>query len=301
MTPAIGTRCSGIGAAPKRREDRRFLTGQGRYLDDFTFERLVHAVELRSPHAHARIACIEARAARTMPGILAVLTAADAEADGLLPLRPYVEANTQTGDPFSFVPQPLLAANKVRYVGEPLAVAVGETREAALDAAEAVSVEYEPLPAIPDAMAARDPGAPLLAPEVPGNLCFEWRTGEPAAVEAAFSEAAQIVTLDIDNHRIGSHPMEPRGLVGLYDLGSSRYTLYISAQSLHATRDHAARARRRPGGHAVYRTRCWRRNRREELHLSRARADPVGGTAGRPAGQVDRQPQRDLSRRPLWP
>ena len=108
---------SGIGDAPKRREDLRFLTGQGRYLDDLAFDRLTHAVVLRSTHAHAEIARIDTAAAKAMPGILAVLTAADAIADGLKPLLPYVESNTQTGDPFAFTPQPLLAEDKVRYVG----------------------------------------------------------------------------------------------------------------------------------------------------------------------------------------
>ena len=137
---------SGIGDAPKRREDQRFLTGQGRYLDDLAFDRLTHAVVLRATHAHAEIHGIDTAAATTMPGILAVLTAADARADGLKPLLPYVEANTQTGDPFAFVPQPLLADDKVRYVGEPVALIVAETRDQALDAAERVLVEYLPLP-----------------------------------------------------------------------------------------------------------------------------------------------------------
>src|SRR3954469_923042 len=107
----------GIGAAPRRREDQRFLTGQGRYLDDLAFDGLTHAVVLRSPHAHARIVRIDAGAARAMPGVLAVLTAAEVSEDGLLPLLPYVDANTVTGEKFAFAPQPLLAADKVRYVG----------------------------------------------------------------------------------------------------------------------------------------------------------------------------------------
>jgi carbon-monoxide dehydrogenase large subunit len=105
---------SGIGDAPKRREDLRFLTGQGRYLDDLTFDRLTHAVVLRSTHAHAEIHGIDTATAKGMPGVLAVLTAADAGTDGLKPLLPYVEANTQTGEPFTFAPEPLLAENKVR-------------------------------------------------------------------------------------------------------------------------------------------------------------------------------------------
>jgi CO/xanthine dehydrogenase Mo-binding subunit len=136
---------SGIGDAPKRREDLRFLTGQGRYLDDLAFDRLTHAVVLRSTHAHAEIARIDTAAAKAMPGVLAVLTAANAIADGLKPLPPYVEANTQTGDPFAFTPQPLLAEDKVRYVGEPVALIVAESRDQAVDAAERITVDYVPL------------------------------------------------------------------------------------------------------------------------------------------------------------
>src|SRR5258706_8549964 len=135
-------RRSGIGAAPKRREDLRFLTGQGRYLDDLAFPGAAHAVVLRSPHAHARIAGIDAAAARAMPGVLAVLTAAEARADGLSPLLPAVDANTITGEKFAFAPQPLLAADKVRYVGEPVALIVAETRAQALDAADRIAVDY---------------------------------------------------------------------------------------------------------------------------------------------------------------
>src|ERR1700730_5006238 len=124
-----------IGDRPKRREDVRFLTGRGGYLDDLTFEGLTHAVVLRSPHAHALIRGIAAAAARAMPGVLAVLAAEDARADGLKPLRPSAEANVQTGEPFAFAPQPLLAEAKVRYVGEPVALIVAATRAQALTAA----------------------------------------------------------------------------------------------------------------------------------------------------------------------
>jgi aerobic carbon-monoxide dehydrogenase large subunit len=117
----------GIGASPRRREDARFVTGQGAYLDDLSFDRLAHAVVLRSPHAHAHIRTIDATAARRAPGVLAVLTAAEATADGLKPLRPYAEANIQTGEPFAFAPQPLLAHDKVRFAGEPVALIVAES------------------------------------------------------------------------------------------------------------------------------------------------------------------------------
>ena len=241
MTPATAAR-SGIGAAPRRREDVRFLTGRGRYLDDLAFDGLVHAVLLRSPHAHARLARVDAAAARALPGVLAVLTAQEADADGLQPLLPTAAANTQTGAPFAFQPQPLLAAEKVRYVGEPVALIVADTRDRARDAAERVAVDYVALPAVIDPVAARAPGAPEIAAGVPGNLCFEWLTGDSAAVAAAFAAAAHVVRLTIDNHRIVTNPIEPRGGVGLYDPASGRYTLYTSSQSLHGTRDSAARA-----------------------------------------------------------
>src|SRR5690242_14215446 len=111
-----------IGDAPKRREDSRFLTGQGAYLDDLRFEGLAHAVVVRSPHAHARIGAIDVATARVMLGVLTVLTARDADAAGLQPMRPTVEANVQTGEPFAFAPQPLLARDTARYVGEPVAL-----------------------------------------------------------------------------------------------------------------------------------------------------------------------------------
>jgi carbon-monoxide dehydrogenase large subunit len=151
---------SGIGDAPKRREDLRFLTGSGRYLDDLVFDEVAHAVVLRSPHAHADIRAIDAAAAKAMPGVLAVLIAADIRADGLTPLLPYVDANTVTGEPFAFMPQPLLAEGKVRYVGEPVALIVAECREQALDAAERIHVDYAPLPAVTTAAAGRARRAP---------------------------------------------------------------------------------------------------------------------------------------------
>jgi carbon-monoxide dehydrogenase large subunit len=232
----------GIGEAPKRREDQRFLTGRGRYLDDLAFDRLAHAVVLRSAHAHALIRNIDVEAARAMPGVLAVLTAAEVRQEGLKPLLPYVDANTVTGEKFAFAPQPLLAADKVRYVGEPVALVVADTSERALDAAEHVAVDYQPLPAVIDPVAARAAGAPQIAPEIPRNLCFDWLTGDHIAADAAFVAAAYVTSLSLDNHRVVTNPMEPRGLVGLFDPASGRYTAYVSAQSIHATRDHAARA-----------------------------------------------------------
>jgi carbon-monoxide dehydrogenase large subunit len=231
-----------IGDAPKRREDARFLTGRGGYLDDLAFDGCAHAVVLRSPHAHARIAGLDALAARSAPGVLAVLTAAEVAADGLQPLRPTVEANLQTGEKFAFAPQPLLATDTVRHVGEPIALVVAATRDQALDAAELIAVDYVALPAVTTVRAARAPGAPRLSAEVPGNRCIVWSTGNQDTVEAAFAAAAHVVELSLDNHRIVTNPMEPRGAVGVYDPAQQRYTLHISSQNIHAIRDHTARA-----------------------------------------------------------
>ena len=231
-----------IGDAPKRREDVRFLTGRGRYLDDLALDGVVHAAVLRSPHAHARIERIDTVRARAKPGVLAVLTAEDARADGLQPLRPTAEANVQTGEPFTFATQPILAEAKVRYAGEPVALIVAETRAQALDAAEQVIVDYAPLPAVTTATAAQAADAPQISEEVPGNLCFDWRIGDIAAVAAAFAAAAHVAELWLDNHRIVTNPMEPRGVIGVWDAQAGRYTAHVSSQSIHTTRDNTARA-----------------------------------------------------------
>jgi carbon-monoxide dehydrogenase large subunit len=231
-----------IGDQPKRREDLRFVTGAGKYLDDLVFEGLAHAVVMRSPHAHALIRDIDLSAAKAAPGVLAVLTAQEAKADELQPLRPSAEANVQTGEPFTFAPQPLLAEARVRYVGEPVVLIVAETRDQALDAAERVALHFDPLPAVTTTTAARAAGAPEIFHEASGNLCFEWRTGDSAAVDAAIAGAVHVVPLKLDNHRIITNPIEPRGVISLYDAESGRYTAYVSSQSIHATRDNTARA-----------------------------------------------------------
>ena len=230
-----------IGDSPKRREDARLVTGRGAYIDDLRFEGLAHAVVLRSPHAHAWIGSINAVAAKSAPGVLAILTAADAAFDKLQPLRPYAEANVQTGEPFIFAAQPLIADSKVRFVGEPVALVVAETRAQALDAAELIEVDYESLPAVTTGAQALAAGAPQISNEVPRNVCIDWKTGDAAAVEAAFARAAHVVSLSLDNHRIVTNPMEPRGAVGCYDAASRRYTLHVSSQNIQINRNHVAR------------------------------------------------------------
>ena len=232
---------SKIGDSPRRREDARFVTGGGAYLDDLTFPQLTHAVFVRSPHPHALVRGIDIEAAKRAPGVRAVLTIHDADADGLQPMRPGVEANAHTGEPFAFMPQPLLARDKVRFVGEPVALVVAETLAQAMDGAERVTVDYAPLPAVASHRAARAPGAPQIADTVPGNLCLDWRHGDTDAVDRAFASAAHVVTHSFVNHRIVTNPMEPRGVVGSYDPAEGRYTAHVSAQAIHNNRDFAAR------------------------------------------------------------
>ena len=227
-----------IGDAPRRREDARFVVGQGTYLDDLRFDGLTHAIFIRSPHAHARVRAIDTADALTAPGVLAILTAKEAADDGLSPLRPTVEANLQTGEPFHFLPQPLLAEDTVRYVGEPIVLVVAQTRNQALDAAERVVIDYDPCPAVTRADLALRPGAPQLTGAVPGNLCLDWQWGQTAEVAETIRTAAHVVTINLNNHRVVTNPMEPRGAVGIYD---GRYTLHVSSQNLHGNRDIAAR------------------------------------------------------------
>jgi carbon-monoxide dehydrogenase large subunit len=230
---------AGIGDAPRRREDARFVTGHGAYLDDLRFDGVTHAVFVRSPHAHARLGRIDTADALASPGVLAVLTAREAASDGLRPLRPSVEANVQTNEPFRFLPQALLAEDAVRYVGEPVALVVAETKHQAMDAAERVVVDYDPLPAVIDGREAVKAGAPLLTEAVPGNLCFDWTWGRTTDVAEAIGTSPHVVTIELDNHRVVTNPMEPRGAIGVYD---GRYTLHLSSQNIHGNRDTAARA-----------------------------------------------------------
>jgi len=231
-----------IGDAPKRREDARFVSGRGAYLDDLAFPGVAHAVFLRSPHAHAEVRGVETAAAAALPGVIAVLTAVEAAADGLKPLPPFVIANTVTQEPFAWDAQPLLAEDRVRYAGQPVALVVAETKAAALDAAEAISVDFAARPAVVLGSAALAQGAPALSAAVPGNCVMDWRTGDAAGVDAAMAKAAHVAEISVHNPRLVSNPIEPRGGVGLYDAESGRYTLHVSSQSIHANRDAIAAA-----------------------------------------------------------
>ena len=231
----------GISQPVRRREDPRLLRGEGRFVDDLTFPGMAHAFVLRSPHAHARIRGIDASAAKAAPGVLAVFTGADLEADGIAPIPCLTVPKVKPGTAFIPKHQPLLAADRARFVGDAVAFVVAETPEQARDAAELIAVDYDPLPAIVGAAAAARPGAPLVWDDAPGNVSFDWELGDAAAVEAAFAGAARIVTLDLVNNRIVQNAMETRGAVALCDPETGRLTLHTGTQMPHRVRTQLAR------------------------------------------------------------
>jgi carbon-monoxide dehydrogenase large subunit len=226
------------GLSRRRVEDQRFLTGQGRFVADVAIPGMLHAVLLRSPHAHARIVAIDATAARAMPGVHLVLTGAELVAEGLGTMPcPFPQA--VLGNTLIVPPRHALAVDAVRHVGECVAMVVADGVEQARDAAEAIAVDYDPLPAITDARAALAPGAPQLWPMIPGNRCFRFEKGDRAAMEAAFASAAHVVALDLVNQRIHALPLEPRGAIATWD--GAAFDLLCAGASVHGIRDQLAR------------------------------------------------------------
>jgi len=195
----------------RRFEDVRFLTGRGRYVEDVTVPGEAHAYVLRSPHAHAVIERIDTTAARGMPGVLGVFTEADLRAEAIGPL-PCV-AQVATVDPMIVPPRYALARGRVRHVGDPVALVVAESRDLARDAAERIAIEYRPLEAVVDALAALQPGAPAIWDEAPGNLSYGFQKGDQTATSAAFARAVHIVEIELVNNRVVPAPIEPRAAI----------------------------------------------------------------------------------------
>lgn len=226
---------TGIGAPVRRKEDQRYITGKGRYTDDFARPGQAHAYFLRSPHAHAEIVRIDAAAALAMPGVLAVLTGDDLAADGIGGLICGWMIHSKDGSPMKAGAHPALAQGKVRYVGDHVAVIIADTLAQARDAAEAVVVEYKELPAVVDTGSARR--NPTAVHDVaPDNTVFEWHLGDKAATEAAFARAKHVTKLDITNNRLIPNPIEPRAAIGEYEEGIDNYTLYTTSQNPHVAR-----------------------------------------------------------------
>ncbi|ALG72741.1 carbon monoxide dehydrogenase [Azospirillum thiophilum] len=227
---------NGIGAPVRRREDQRFLTGRGNYTDDFKRLNMTHAVHVRSSYAHARILGIDVTDALAMPGVVAVLTGADMEADKVGSLPCGWQIHSKDGSPMREPPHYPLARDRVRYVGDAVAVVIAETREQARDAAEMVVVEYEELPAAGSSTRAIDGSAPLVHDDAPGNVCYDWHLGDKAAVDAAFAQAAHVARIDLINQRLVPNAMEPRAALGEYDQSNGEYTLTTTSQNPHVTR-----------------------------------------------------------------
>jgi aerobic carbon-monoxide dehydrogenase large subunit len=225
-----------IGAPVRREEDLRLLKGKGRYVDDVTAPNLAHGYVVRSPHAHARLATIDVRRARASTGVLCVLTGEDLARRGLGTLMPAVRRRRRNGSPAFVCPQPLLAASRVRYVGDPVAFIVAESVHQAKDAAELIDIDYEPLPAVVGAEAALAPGAPAIWDENPGNEAFFHEVGDAAVVDAAFARADHVVCHKTVINRVTANSMEPRGCLGDYDRDEDRYTIRCTVQSVHGTR-----------------------------------------------------------------
>ena len=225
-----------LGQPVPRFEDPRLLRGGGRYVDDFVLPRMVFGHVLRSPHAHARIRSIDVRAAKQMPGVLAVLTGADWKASGWGDL-PAAGGMKRPGGLPSYKPRfPALVEERVRWVGDYVAFVVAETKSQAMDAAERIEVAYEPLPAIVSTERAVAQGAPRVWDDCPDNICFVHEVGDKAAVEAAFARADRIVKRRLVINRVTAASMEPRGAIGDYNPAEDRYTCYTVLQRTHAYR-----------------------------------------------------------------
>src|SRR5262245_14099897 len=226
-----------VGQPLRRKEDGRLVTGTGRFSDDFRLDGQAYAVMVRSPHPHARIVRIDATRARALPGVLGVFTGADCQADGLgpiphdpLPKTKYDMKLTGPGGTEVFIgPHLLLPADKARHVGEAVAMVVAETVAQALDAAEAVEVDYEALPFVTHSEDAMQPGAPAVWDEVAATIPVETQFAEPAATERASAPAAHVVARDFHIGRVTGLPLEPRAALGAYDADTGRYTLYAGS------------------------------------------------------------------------
>jgi carbon-monoxide dehydrogenase large subunit len=227
----------GIGAAVRRKEDVRFLTGRGTYTDDIVRHGQTHAYIIRSSQPHALIKRIDTSKAKAAPGVVAVFTGADMAADGVGGLPCGWLVKNKDGSPMKEPAHPPLVVDTVRHVGDHIAVVIAETKAQAKDAAELVEIEFAPLAAVVDSLDALKVGAPQVHGDAaPGNLCYDWELGDKAAVDAAFARAHKVAKIDLFNNRLIPNAMEPRAATGDYDPASGDYTLYTTSQNPHVIR-----------------------------------------------------------------
>jgi aerobic carbon-monoxide dehydrogenase large subunit len=226
----------GIGARVARKEDKRFITGKGRYTDDMVVPGMKHAHFVRSPHAHAKIKSIDTSEAEKMPGVIGILNGAQLTEDAIGNIICGWMIHSKDGSPMNMGAWRPLAQDTVRYVGDAVAIVVADSKAQARDAAEAVVVDYETLPVVTDAVEALKDGAPQLHPEAKNNLIFDWEIGDGAATDAAISSAAHVTEMKIVNNRLVPNPMEPRAALGSYDEAEDHYTLWTTSQNPHVAR-----------------------------------------------------------------
>ena len=224
------------GVSVLRKEDARFVSGNGRYVDDIRFPDELHARFVRSPHAHARILGIDTEPARRSPGVVAVFTGADLRAGNVGSIPCGWLVRNRDGTPMAEPPRYPLATDKVRHVGDPVVVVIADTLANATTAVDLVSIDYEPLDAVADTEAALRDGAPAVWDEHPTNLCCDWWLGDAAAVDLAVTKAAHVTRISLVNNRLIPAPMEPRAAIASFDRGSGRYTLYTTSQNPHTVR-----------------------------------------------------------------
>jgi aerobic carbon-monoxide dehydrogenase large subunit len=227
---------TGIGAAVRRKEDRRFITGTGHYTDDIKRPGQAFAYFVRSPHAHAAIKSIDTKPASAMPGVLAVLTGAQLAGDKIGDLICGWMIHSKDGSPMKMAAHPVLANGKACHVGDAVAVVIGETLAQARDAAEKVKVDYTMLPAVADPAAAQRQGGPRIHDIAPNNTVYQWSLGDAKAADAAFKSAKHVTKLDIVNNRLVPNAIEPRAAIGEYDSGTGTFTLWNTTQNPHVAR-----------------------------------------------------------------
>lgn len=229
-----------IGQGVPRFEDPRLVQGRGRYIDDVVYPGMAFGVVLRSPHGHAKIKSIDTARAKAAPGVLTVITAADWKAAGLGELPSHGGLKLRDGSPMFKPPYPVLAEDRVRWVGDPVAFVVAETAAQAQDAAEMIDVDYEPLPAVVSTAEAIKPGAPRVWDDCADNISFVQLIGDKDAVDAAFARAAHIVKHRFVINRVTAASMEPRGAVGIYLPVENRYIIHSPVQRAHGYRNELA-------------------------------------------------------------
>ncbi|MFL2547030.1 MAG: xanthine dehydrogenase family protein molybdopterin-binding subunit, partial [Candidatus Rariloculaceae bacterium] len=226
-----------VGKPVLRKEDERLVTGRGQFTDDFSAPDQVYAAFVRSPYPHALISGIDTEAASALPGVFAIYTGVDCRADGLgvVPHSPVPSTRTDLklkspdGGEIFVGPQVLLPEDKARHVGEAVAMVIAASRHEALDGAELVEVDYEPIASVSDSVVAASTGAPVIWDEVPDNLCCDTTFGDPEATDRAFESAEHVFEMEFRISRVTGVPLEPRAALGLYDADSNRYTLYAGS------------------------------------------------------------------------